>query len=410
MENRNIFKYGIMHSSKRDVTKTNDFDILLPHIQMPSQGNTGYCWIFSGLSILEQVMYAEMKEYHLRLSPTYLVFYDKLEKSNAFLENILTFIMEPNNSRIMEYLLKNPAGDSGQWNMFRYLVESYGVIPYTEMEETWDASSTSGLNICLNAQLRKNACLLHQSLLAGEEAWKIREKKQFFMQEIYNILSKTLGIPPQNFIISSHIGNTEIWTAKTFFQKNILMNLKEYVSVINDPNKEYYCIYRLAYVGYSKENSNIEYYNLPCEDMKRLTLLQLQSKNPVWFGCDAEKMFDRAHHVFDINSYEIDKVLGIQFHMTKAEQLAYGQTSMQHAMVFQGVKLDSQGKPIRWLVQNSQGTGEDCEMTDEWFSQYVFQTVINKEFLDNQYYQALNGIPRLIYPWDSFGTLAKGDI
>lgn len=70
------------------------------------------------------------------LSQAFPLFYDKVEKSNWFLENVLDTLDEPLDGRLMAHLLADPVGDGGQWDMFRSLVKKYGVCPKEAMPET----------------------------------------------------------------------------------------------------------------------------------------------------------------------------------------------------------------------------------------------------------------------------------
>ena len=97
--------------------------------------------------------------------------------------------------------------------------------------------------------------------------------------------------------------------------------------------------------------------------------------------------------------------------MNKAERLEYGQSLMTHAMVFQGVNLDENGKPNRWRVENS--WGEDaCKdgyyvMTDEWFNEYTYQIVVNKKYLSQEILDIYASEPTMLEPWDPMGSLAE---
>ena len=64
------------------------------------------------------------------------MFWDKLEKSNYFLENILKTLNHETDSRIIMHLLQAPVQDGGQWDMFVNLIEKYGIVPQSVMPET----------------------------------------------------------------------------------------------------------------------------------------------------------------------------------------------------------------------------------------------------------------------------------
>ena len=76
------------------------------------------------------------------LSQNYTLFYDKLEKSNYFLESILETLDEPTEGRLIAWLLSSPLGDGGQWDMLCALVDKYGVVPKDAMPETVSSSAT----------------------------------------------------------------------------------------------------------------------------------------------------------------------------------------------------------------------------------------------------------------------------
>lgn len=73
-----------------------------------------------------------MRKYNLdsfELSQAYLFFWDKLEKANFFLENVIDLADEDLDSRLVQRLLADPVSDGGQWDMVFNLVEKYGLVP-----------------------------------------------------------------------------------------------------------------------------------------------------------------------------------------------------------------------------------------------------------------------------------------
>ena len=61
-----------------------------------------------------------MQRYNLKsfeLSQAYLFFWDKLEKANYFLENVIDTVDEPLDGRLLQSLVLSPVGDGGQWDM-----------------------------------------------------------------------------------------------------------------------------------------------------------------------------------------------------------------------------------------------------------------------------------------------------
>lgn len=131
---------------------------------------------------------------------------------------------------------------------------------------------------------------------------------------------------------------------------------------------------------------------------------------PVWFGCDVGKCSSRDEGLLDLNTYQTEELLGITFGMNKAERLEYGESLMTHAMVFQGVNLDDNGKPNRWRVENSWGDVPGKKgyyvMSDAWFDEYMYQIVVNKKYLPTEYIAEYEAEPIMLEPWDPMGSLA----
>ena len=64
----------------------------------------------------------------LELSQAYLFYWDKIEKANYFLEQIIDTASEDVEGRLVQRLLSSPVGDGGQWDMVVNLVAKYGVV------------------------------------------------------------------------------------------------------------------------------------------------------------------------------------------------------------------------------------------------------------------------------------------
>ena len=74
---------------------------------------------------------AVMRRHNLKefqLSQAYLFYYDKLERANYFLEQILDTADEDLDGRLVQTLLESPVDDGGQWDMAANLVEKYGLV------------------------------------------------------------------------------------------------------------------------------------------------------------------------------------------------------------------------------------------------------------------------------------------
>ena len=142
-------------------------DIEVTQGERCNQKRSGRCWMFASLNMMR---ISTINKYNLEtfeFSQAYPLFYDKLEKSNWFLVNILDTLDEPLDGRLMSYLLSDPIGDGGQWDMFRALVKKYGVVPKEAMPESACSENTAELDRYLTRYLRGAAKRLRETAAAG---------------------------------------------------------------------------------------------------------------------------------------------------------------------------------------------------------------------------------------------------
>ena len=393
------------------------YSISLEQGKITNQKQSGRCWMFAALNIMRFAVMQKLDLDTFELSQNYTLFYDKLEKANYFLESILETLDEPTNGRLISYLLTAPLNDGGQWDMFCNLIEKYGVVPKDAMPETAASSATREMTRYLTMKLREFACTLRTGHQEGKTVEELRQQKEAMMETIYNMLCISLGKPPKTFTLEVRNKQKEFirdenLTGKEFFQKYIGWELSDYVSLINAPtaDKPYHKTYTVKMLGNVKEGRPVKYLNLPVEDLKKAAIAQMQDGHPVWFGCDVGQSSLREGGVMDLNSIQVNSLFGTEFTMNKAQRLDYGESLMTHAMVFQGVNLDENGNPTRWRVENSWGKDAGVDgyyvMSDDWFTEYTYQIVVNKKYLTAQQVEELAQEPIELEPWDPMGSLA----
>jgi bleomycin hydrolase len=153
----------------------------------------------------------------------------------------------------------------------------------------------------------------------------------------------------------------------------------------------------------------VVYLNVPSDEMKSITQAILEDGMPVWMGCDVGKQMDRKRGLWDANLFETNELYGVDYGMSKADRLRYGQTMMTHAMLFTGVDVFD-GKPRRWRVENSWGddSGEKgfYTMNDSWYDEHMFEIATPKKYLTKQMIDGLKGEPVILDAWDPMGSLA----
>jgi bleomycin hydrolase len=397
------------------------FDVEVTQGERCDQKRSGRCWMFASLNTMR---YRTIKKYNLRtfeLSQAYPLFWDKLEKSNWFLQNILDTLDEPLSGRLVSYLLMDPIGDGGQWDMFRSLVKKYGVVPKEAMPETECSSNTREMDSCLTRYLRGCAKRLRQSHEAGVGMDDLLAMKKQMMGDVYHLLATCLGEPPARFSVrlrdkEGKLALAGTFTPQEFFAEAVGMELDDYVSLISAPtaDKPFGHVYTVSRLGNVVEDGGVRYLNLPPQELKRMAVAQLKDDLPVWFGCDVAQSYLRDEGIMDTAALDVDTLLGfpVEGCMTKAERLDYHESLMTHAMVLEGVNLDADGSPTLWKVENSWGkehgrNGFDT-LSDAWFDEYVYQIVVDKKYLtDEERHAYETEKATVLEPWDPMGSLAR---
>ncbi len=415
-----VMSGGLLNSCKNPeaIRRGNhEFSLSLKQGKMTNQKQSGRCWLFAATNVMRFRIIKSCNLENFELSQSYLLFWDKLEKSNWFLENILDTLEEPVEGRLVSYLLTDPVCDGGQWDMAVNLINKYGVVPKYSMPESSISSGTREMNRVLTELLRNDACILRDLASQGTHRQALEEKKAVMLNDIYRMLCICLGEPPKTVDMEARDkdGNfiQEIGlTPQEFFKKYVDMDLNDYISLINAPtaDKPFHRRYTVRMLGNVKEGNPICYINLPIEDLKKAAIAQLKDGEPVWFGCDMGPCINRDLGIMDTSLYDLGDFFQLDLPMTKGQRLDYGQSLMTHAMVFQGVNLTGDETPTRWRVENSWGEDPGQKgyfiMSDDWFNEYMYQVVVNKKYLTKEQLDILNTETIALNPWDPMGSLA----
>ena len=393
-------------------------DIVTGEMPVTNQKSSGRCWGFAGLNLFRIYLGRKYNLKKFEFSQSYFMFWDKLEKSNYFLENIIATLNEPRNGRLIMHLVENPIQDGGQWHMFINLINKYGVVPQTEMPETFQSSKSMRMNRMITRKLREFAKLLRDAHGKGAPPKNLRSMKADMLETVYRLLTIHLGTPPENFEWQvrdrkKKFHRFEGLTPKRFFTNHVGLDLSDYVCLIDCPmsDKQYNENYTVEFLGNVVGGEDICYLNLPSNRLKETSVNSIKDDNPIWFGCDVGKHFHRTLGVMDMNLFDFNLFYGTNFPMTKADRLEYGDSQMTHAMLFTGVDLGPKGKPRKWRVENSWGNkrsdkGYDI-MTDKWFDEYNYEVVVHKQYLTDEELKTYKKDPVKLPPWDPMGALAK---
>ena len=393
-------------------------DVIKGEMPVTNQKSSGRCWGFAGLNLFRIYLGRKYNLKKFEFSQSYFMFWDKLEKSNYFLENIIATLNEPRDGRLIMHLVENPIQDGGQWHMFINLINKYGVVPQTEMPETFQSSKSMRMNRMITRKLREFAKLLRDAHGKGAPQKNLRSMKADMLETVYRLLIIHLGTPPEKFEWQvrdrkKKFHRFEGLTPKLFFTNHVGLDLSDYVCLIDCPmsDKQYNENYTVEFLGNVVGGEDIRYLNLPSNRLKETSVNSIKDDNPIWFGCDVGKHFHRTLGVMDMDLFDFDLFYGTNFPMTKADRLEYGDSQMTHAMLFTGVDLDPKGKPRKWRVENSWGKNRSDKgfdiMTDKWFDEYNYEVVVHKKYLTDKELEIYEKEPVKLPPWDPMGALAK---
>jgi len=400
------------------VENTPIFSLDLTKDKVSDQKASGRCWMFAALNTFRHKMIAGFQLEDFELSQAHTFFWDKYEKSNWFLEQVIATADQELSSRKVKFLLDTPQQDGGQWDMVVALFEKYGVVPKSVYPESISSSNSRELNQILNKLLRQDAQILRELAADGVESSELQAKKEEFLQEVFNFLAMNLGLPPRQFDFSyrdkdNHFHSESGLTPLTFYQKYVDLKLADYVSIINAPtaDKPYGWSYTVEMLGNVVGSKPVRYLNVEMNRLKELAIAQMQAGETVWFGSDVGQSSNRKAGVMAEGMHDFTASMDIRLTQDKAGRLDYSESLMTHAMVLTGVDLDENDKAKKWKVENSWGEKVGNKgyfvASDAWMDEYTYQIVVRKEFLTAAELAAYEAEPLVLSPWDPMGALAK---
>ncbi|WIY83086.1 C1 family peptidase [Propionimicrobium sp. PCR01-08-3] len=382
-----------------------------------SQKKSGRCWLFSSLNLLRATTRAKLGVKDFEFSQNYAMFWDKFERANFFLTDIIATASEPLDSRLIQFLLADVLGDGGQWDMAVSVYQKHGVIPKEAMPETQASSCTHRMNTQLQTLLRRSALELREQVNSGASSEDLAAIKKAVLGEVWRILVISLGNPPSSFewewIDDDKAFHRDgVLTPAEFYDRYVGIDLTNYVCLVDDPRTEHPkgAALTVEHLGNVVGGREIRYINAPMTTIKKLAADAICSGEPVWFGADVSKQGDRDLGLLVGNLHDYSGLFGVDLSTTKEQRVNTGESAMNHAMLFTGVDLADAGTPRRWRVENSWGDEPGDKgfftMDDAWLSDYVFEVVVKIDALPDDLRPAVASDPIKLPAWDPMGTLA----
>ena len=375
-----------------------------------NQRSSGRCWLFTGLNVMRADAINRFQMGSFQFSQSYNFFYDQLEKSNLFLQAVIDNAKQPIDNQLNTWLFEHPLSDGGTFSGVQDVVTKYGVVPADVFPESFNANNTSKMSELIQLRLREDGLELRKMVAKGAKAADIEKRKTQMLSTVYRILSICLGTPPEKFTWTLRTADgkaveTKTYTPQEFYQAFVGKDLKNsYVMVMNDPTHPYYKTYTIDMDRHTYDGKNWTYINLPMNEIKAMAIASIKDSAMMYMSCDVGKLYNRKSPVLSMNNYDYESLLGTKFTMDKADRIRTHASASSHAMTLMAVDLDANGKPKKWMVENSWGEDSGFRghliMTDEWFYNYLFRLVVDKKYVPAATLKLLDQKPTQLPAWD----------
>ncbi|MBD3236363.1 MAG: hypothetical protein GF330_06655 [Candidatus Eisenbacteria bacterium] len=385
------------------------------------QKGSGRCWIFAGFNVLRPAVIERYDLEEFEFSESYVQFWDKLEKANSFLEEMIARAEDPLDDRRLEIVLDTPLGDGGWWSYFVDLVEKYGLIPKEVMPESHASSSTAMMNHLLEQKVGEMGLELRALARGDATLEEIQSRKETHLAEIYRLLTMHLGRPPQQFTwrYETKTDTTRITTyphpltPHGFFTKVVGVDLQSYRALFHYPGKAFDQTYRLELSRSVHDRPDFTLLNVPIDTLRACVLASILDSSAVWFACDVGQENYGDEGILRLDIYNYEALFDTSFRLPKEDLIHLGLITPNHAMTFVGVDtLGSQ--PVKWLVENSWGAdaGDDghWHMYDDWFERYLFGAIVHERYLSTRLRELATRPPILLPPWDPMRAITRLDL
>lgn len=392
------------------------FSTTIDNGEATHQDRSGRCWLFSSLNVARFVAKKAMGLKEFEFSQAYAMYYDKLERINYFMRDMAALVRagEPTDSRLTQHLLADVMGDGGQWTMAMNIYKKYGAVPKDLFPETATSANTGEMNTQLRRLLR--TAVAHMTADPSSIDSIIDET----IAAGHRILTIHLGEPPVSFdwewtdTDGTFHRDGDI-TPVEFWKKYVgSAGLEDYVCLVDDPRAEHAKGKKIGieHLGNVAGGDPTEYLNVTNQFMKDcVRRILVEQGIPVWFGADCHPMMDRENGAWATDLFEYGRVYDVDFDLDKEARVRFGDSAMNHAMAFAGVDVDEDGTTTRrWRVENSWGAKIADKgyftMSDDWFSEYVYEVAVPKSMLTDEMKAALDEPATMLPAWDPMGALA----
>lgn len=393
--------------------------------KITDQQNSGRCWIFATLNMIRDKFIKDYNLDNFEFSQSYIHFWDKFEKANVFLNQMIDMVETNPEERVLFELLDSPVSDGGYFDWAKNLILKYGLVPKSEMEDSFSSSNTLTINKFIDVKLKQALVDIRENKNDKSVLFQIKEKHLF---DIYKILVSVYGPLPKKFDLDLKDKDKKDKSKKLYnltpltFLKKIKFDFNDFLTIVYTPYKKIkpFQRYELSYTNVMQEKGNTIFITVDKPTFKLMTLAMMYKNKSTWFACDVSHFYNRSKGIWATDLYDFDNFFNIKFEKNRSQHIEYSQIGSNHAMTLEGFDLDEKVwekakndffvkkknkklfinefkelvelMPIsKWNIENSWGEKLGNKglfsMSNDWYDNYVYEIVLSKdtfkEFLKN---------------------------
>ncbi len=129
-----------------------------------------------------------------------------------------------------------------------------------------------------------------------------------------------------------------------------------------------------------------------------MAVASIKDNTAMYLSCGVG--FFKKGATLDLNNYDYESLFRTSLTVNKYDGIVSRSISSNHAMTLIAVDLDENGKSRKWMVENSWGADKGFRgnliMTDEWFDKYVFNVVIERQYIPEDILKMLKQKPTML--------------
>lgn len=411
------------------------FGVSLPCAKtVTHQDKSGRCWMFSTLNVLRAKTMHILDVDDFEFSQAYVTFYEKLEKSNAFLERIIQTADRPANDRVVNHITLHNASDGGQFMFCASIVEKWGLVPKHVMPETACTVNTKFMNEALGELLIADAAKLRTSFAAGASIDELEALKEEMLASVHRLLCCCIGEPPTTFDFTGVVGeNARVderlvaepnaqgerllrdrgITPVQFVERYVGFDADDYIELTSIPGRTrpFRHLYGIDWFDVVIGGHPLRLLNMEMPVLEQAIIASLKAGVPVYMMCDVGKRALRYAQDFPglmaTDAVNLEDLFDVDLSIDRADAFDLNATGMSHCMAFQGVELDDDGEPVMWRVENSHGADEDYDgflhISRDWWRAFGGDIVVERRFVPQDVLALHDTLPvEHRDPWDGF--------